>query len=287
MATKSGGQPQREKPARQKPTTQSKITDHTPQRAMASSPLASANIVDASAIDMSELVREVTRNIDGVMELKFSKLTDALEKIASSLEGQSKRITEAEQRISSVEDQIIALERRFEQVQSKQATMAEQLDDAESRSRRDNLRILNLLEGMEGEHPLQFFESWLPTVLGLPTTKGRIKFDLAHRTAGPRGDRPRPVIVKLHNSRDKLRILSAARKAKNLEHGGSRIFIHQDLSNAVRQKRRSFNDVVQKLIDKGVRFRMQFPARLVVQHNGAEHSFDSAEAARHFVDRLN
>ncbi len=287
MATKCGGQSQREKSARQRQITQSKITDHTPQHAMASSPLADANSVNASAMDMTELVWEVTRNINAVMEQKFSKLADALEKIASSLEGQSQRITEAEQQISTVEDQVVALERCLEQVQSRQVSMAEQLDDAENRSRWDNIRILNLKEGTEGEHPLQFFESWLPTTLGLPAAKGRIKLDRAHRAGGPRSDRPRPVIIKLHNSRDKLRILSAARKAKNLEHGGSRIFIHQDLSNAVRQKRRSFNDVVQKLIYKGIRFTMRFPARLVVQHNGAERSLDNAEEAQHFVDMLN
>lgn len=286
MATKSGGQSQREKSTRQRQTTQSKITDHTPQHTMASSPPADANVMDASPMDMTELVREVTRNIDEVMEQKFSKLTDALEKIASSLEGQCKRITEAEQRISTAEDRVVELERRLEQVESRQVIMAEQLDDAENRSRRDNIRILNLKEGTEGEHPLQFFESWLPSTLGFPADKGRIKLDRAHRAGGPRRDRPRPVIIRLHNSRDKPRILSAARKAKNLEHGGSRFFIHQDLSSAVRQKRRSFNDVVQKFIDKGIKFTMRFPARLVVQHNGAEHSWDNAEDARHFVDML-
>lgn len=162
--------------------------------------------------------------------------------------------------------------------------MAEQLDNAKNRSRRDNIRILNLKEGAEGDHPIQFLESWLPTTLGLTTAKGRIKLDRAHQTPGPRSDRPRLVIIKLHNSQDKLRILSAARKVKNLGHGGSRIFIHQDLSSAVRQKRRSFNKVVQKLIDKGIRFMMRFPARLVVQHNGTERSSESAEEVLHFLD---
>lgn len=202
---------------------------------MASTPPADANIMEVSAMDMSELVREVTQNICEVMEQKLSKLTDALDKIASSLEGQSKRITEAEQRVSTVEDQVAALELRLEQVESRQVAMAEQLDDAENRSRWDNIRILNLKEGTEGEHPLQFFESWLLMTLGLPAAKGCVKLDRVHRTARPRSDHPRPVIIKLHNSRDKLRILSAARKVKNLEHGGSRIFIHQDQSSAVRQ----------------------------------------------------
>ena len=94
------------------------------------------------------------------------------------------------------------------------------------------------------------------------------------------------VIIKLHNSRDKPRILAAARKAKNLEHGGSRIFIHQDLSNAVRLKRRSYNDVVRKFIDMDIRFMMRFPARLVIQHNGTERSFKDAKEAQRFLATL-
>lgn len=135
--------------------------------------------------------------------------------------------------------------------------------------------------------PLEFFESWLPKTLGLRAVKGRIKMARAHWTARPRSDHLRPVIIKLHNSREKPRILAAARKAKNMEHEGSRIFIHQDLSNAVRLKRRSYNDVVQKFVDKEIRFMMQFPARLMVQHNGTERSFNSTEEALCFVDTLN
>lgn len=232
MASKPGGKSQRERPAKLRQTIQSKITD-LPNMAPPSP--TSASMLEASATDMSELPREVTQNISEMMELKLAKLTDTLDRIASSLECQSKHITEAERRISAVDDQVAALELRLAQVENKQATMADQIDDAENRSRRDNLRILNLKEGTEGEHPLEFFESWLPKTLGLRAAKGRIKLDRAHRTAGPRSDRPRPVIIKLHNSRDKPRILAAVRKAKNLEHEGSRIFIHQDLSNAVRR----------------------------------------------------
>ena len=65
---------------------------------------------------------------------------------------------------------------------------------------------------------------------------------------------PRPMIIKLHNPRDKLRMMAAARKRPNLEHGGRRILIHQDLSPVVRGKRRAFNDVCRALISKGIRF---------------------------------
>ncbi|CAK6965404.1 uncharacterized protein LOC110014714 [Scomber scombrus] len=172
------------------------------------------------------------------------KLTDTLDKIASSLEGQAKRINEAKQQVSAVDDQVASLKLRLAQVENRQVTMADQIDNAENCSRRDNIQILNLKEGMKGEHLLEFFESWLPTKLGLSTAKGCKDWTAL---IGPPGrGMTRPVILKLHNSQNKPWIMAAAGKAKNLEHEGSCSFIHQDLSNAVRLKHHSYNDVVRK-----------------------------------------
>uniref|UniRef100_A0A3P9HGA3 Uncharacterized protein n=1 Tax=Oryzias latipes TaxID=8090 RepID=A0A3P9HGA3_ORYLA len=153
------------------------------------------------------------------MEDKFSKLSETLDRFSATLESHSKRekVTKTEKKIKELEAGMVEME---------------------NRSRRDNIRILNLKEGREGNQPLQFFESWLPTLLGLdanPAIKSRIKIDRAHRGLGPRNARPRPVIINLHNSRDKSWILTALRKKPTLEHDGQRIYIQQDLSAAARQ----------------------------------------------------
>lgn len=125
------------------------------------------------------------------------------------------------------------LDGRLAEAERKIKLMADCMNDMENRSRRNNICILNLKEDTEGKRPVNFFETWLPTVLGLqasPGAKNRIKIDLAHRRFGLRGAHPRPVIIKLHNSSDKLRIMAAMRAAPNLEHEGQRIVIHQDLS---------------------------------------------------------
>lgn len=241
------------------------------------------------ATDTKALIRELTQNFSDIVEKKLSQISGTLDRISTALENQSTRITEAEHRVSEVEDTVSSFETRLAAAEKKIKVMAEGLDDMENRSRRDNIRVLNLREGVEGKQPIQFFESWLPTVLGLdasPGSKGRIKIDRAHRSFGPRSGRPRPVIIKLHNSRDKLRIMAAVRAKPNLECDGQRVFIHQDLSAAVREKRRSFNDVCQALIDKNIRFSMRFPATLTVSHNGTERKFETRREAETFVNAL-
>ncbi|KAL4001600.1 solute carrier family 12 (sodium/chloride transporter), member 3 [Sarotherodon galilaeus] len=78
---------------------------------------------------------------------------------------------------------------RLAEAEEKIKIMAKSLDDLENRSRRDNIRIINLKEGAEGESPIQFFEAWLPATLALGnscTGKARIKLTV-HTGASAHG----------------------------------------------------------------------------------------------------
>uniref|UniRef100_A0A3Q0SXH5 L1 transposable element RRM domain-containing protein n=1 Tax=Amphilophus citrinellus TaxID=61819 RepID=A0A3Q0SXH5_AMPCI len=197
-----------------------------------------------------------------------ARISETLEKISTNLEGQSKCITEVEQRVSDIEDYMAGLETRLAETEKKVKQMADVMDDLENHCRRDNIRVLNLEEGTEGKNPIHC-----------------IKIDRAHRSLGTRGARPQPVIIALHNSRDKPRILAATRAKPNLEYEGRRIFIHQDLSSAVRERRRAFN-VCKALIDKRIRFNMRYPAVLSINLNGTEHRFQTRSEAEDFLKTL-
>ncbi|CAK6981891.1 unnamed protein product [Scomber scombrus] len=170
------------------------------------------------------------------------------------------------------------------------STMMEKTErsiDIEGRSRRDNILIFNLKENTEGRQPVTFFEKWLPTLLNLETKRGIIKIDRAHRSLGPpKPNRPSAVIIKLHNPRDKMRILAAAREKGPLTHEGQTIFIRRDLASGVKEMRRAFNGVCQRLIDMNIRFSMRFPATLSFSHRGKSHSFHSPKDALAYVDGL-
>lgn len=109
------------------------------------------------------------------------KFTEILEKISTMLIYQSKRIAEAERSVSEVEDVVSSLEGRLAKAEKKIKVLAANIEDIENWSRRDNIHAVNLKEGTEGKHPIHFFETWLPTVLGLaasPSAKNCIKNQL-------------------------------------------------------------------------------------------------------------
>lgn len=88
------------------------------------------------------------------------------------------------------------------------------VDDLENRSRRCNLRLVGLPEGMEGGDPVTFMETWLPSyLLNLTTKTGMIKLDRAHGSPALRpgaNQRARPLIMKLHYFADKQQVMAAA-----------------------------------------------------------------------------
>uniref|UniRef100_A0A3B3III1 L1 transposable element RRM domain-containing protein n=1 Tax=Oryzias latipes TaxID=8090 RepID=A0A3B3III1_ORYLA len=211
----------------------------------------------------ASIAQTVTERIGELMEEKFLDLRSTVDRLNGRIDDNTRRITESENRISEDEDRITSLENQVSELQQKVKTLTERCDDGENRSRRENIRIIGLKEGSEGQSSVTFFESWLPEVLGMETKRRVIKLDRAHRAFGPpKEDRCRPVIIKLHNFTDKQRILTAAREKGEIIYKGSRIYIRQDFSAQVREARQNFNGMCQRLIKRGVRFSMRYPATL-------------------------
>ncbi len=80
-----------------------------------------------------------------------------------------------------------ALESQVTELEQKVKTLFDRSEDNENRSRRDNIRIIGLKEGTEGQAS-EFFETWLPDILGLEIKRATVKIDRVHRTLGlPKG----------------------------------------------------------------------------------------------------
>jgi len=134
---------------------------------------------------------------------------------------------------------------------------------AENYSRRLNVRVVGLAEGTERGQPVEFFESWLPCVLKMPTKAGRIKLERAHRSLAPKPDpnrRPRSLLLRFHAFRDKQRVMEAAHQASQdggLTYDGSKISFYSDFS--LMKKRKGYNAVKQRLRERGMPYARGFP----------------------------
>lgn len=225
----------------------------------------------------------------------------ALTKIAGDMEGlaEIRRSTAAvETKLSTLITRIEDVEKRVEFLESaeleRQATSAtkadveliwDKLEDLENRSRRNNVRFIGIPEGKEGADTAKFLEELLP---GLLTIDGTLEIERAHRVASQQqsrqGDRPRPILAKFLRSSDRERVLRAARIKGKLSWGNNTIMLFPDYARATQMKRDKFRECKKMLHERGVSFRLLFPAKLKIETKDGVKTFECPRKAMAFIE---
>lgn len=145
-----------------------------------------------------------------------------------SLTNLGEHVSEMEQRVGANEDNLSNLLTRVEKLENDKLHLMSKVEDLENRSRSLNLRFIRVPEGVEGCDMLDFMARLIPQVLGQDSFPTLPAMERAHRTPTLlQGDKPspRPILIKLLNFQDKVKILRLAREKKELLFNGSHIFI--------------------------------------------------------------
>ncbi|KAK5868145.1 hypothetical protein PBY51_009185 [Eleginops maclovinus] len=108
---------------------------------------------------------DIIQILDGIRN-DFSTKTDmvlkAIQDVKRDVQDFSARMDEAEVRISSVEDPVNSEKGTTDALVKQVTLLTNKLDELENRSRRSNLRLVNVPEKMEGNDAVAFLEKWLP-----------------------------------------------------------------------------------------------------------------------------
>uniref|UniRef100_A0AAV2LMA7 Uncharacterized protein n=1 Tax=Knipowitschia caucasica TaxID=637954 RepID=A0AAV2LMA7_KNICA len=175
-------------------------------------PPALAPVQPVQSLDVDSLVERITAEVLKALEASLDKKIDPVllktQTCTSDIASLDTRISGAEQRISVQKDVTESHHAKLSEMELKLEAALEKIDDSENRGRRCNLSIVGLEEGSEGTNPVSFFKSWLPALVGESDNfkGGVVKIDRCHHALSrrpPAGQRPRAVIMKLHNFQDK------------------------------------------------------------------------------------
>ncbi|KAJ1084525.1 hypothetical protein NDU88_004672 [Pleurodeles waltl] len=150
---------------------------------------------------MERILHEITavsHRIEG-MDCSISSLTLETKSMRSDIAGFQSRVTGLEHRMGSLETLIVASRDRDRDL----LYLRSKLTDLEDRSRRDNIRLLGILENEEGTDMQTFLSSTLSKLTSLDFDPP-LEIQRAHRVGPKRSDtslRPRPIIACLlcHN----------------------------------------------------------------------------------------
>lgn len=229
---------------------------------------------------INNLKSEFSTRLDGILT--------AVEEIRKELVDCTERITETETRLSTVEDGQAKLQETVQSLEKRNKALEDKVIDLETRSRLNNLRLVNLPEGAEVPDPCSFLEGWLPEALDLAPLRCPIVLERAHRV-GPRRDTeesPRTLIMKFQNYKQKMLVMKAAKAKKDVLYKNQHVRLYNDLATEVHRQRRKYDTVRQQLRNLGLRHGIIPPAKLVVTYREQTRTFNMPTEAQEFINQI-
>lgn len=239
--------------------------------------------------ELAKLRKDVTSELTASLITAMAPIQATLQKITDTVATHSTTITEMETALTAQSDGITTLEHEVAALKSKLETTTQvneklqlAVEDLVSRSKRQNLRVIGIPEGTEGDDARLFMTALFKKVVG-DDQLDTMELDRAHRSLGPKPPQgSRPFIVRFHKYSQKECVLRWAKKNRDISYQGHPIRIFEDFSATLAKKRATFNKVKSLLFKDGIRFGLSYPARLRVTINGQTHMFESAEEAERF-----
>ncbi|KAL0198383.1 hypothetical protein M9458_006923, partial [Cirrhinus mrigala] len=173
---------------------------------------------------------------------QYKDVLAAVKEVREDFSSFAGRLTEAESRIGQAEDDISDLQGRVSKLERTALDLASALDLAECRSRRSNIRILGLPNGIEGNIPVSFLENWLPQVLGADSFPAPWQSGWKHT-------------LKAKNNDTEISQLCRQRKVMFQNH---HIMFFPDLSPEVLKRRKRFDDVKRELRRRNIKLLVNY-----------------------------
>lgn len=165
--------------------------------------------------------------------------------------------------------------------------MEMKLADMEDRSRRCNIRIIGLKEGVEGSNAIQYLSHSLP-IWFTKLADVQVEIMRAHRIYSESSKKNvntnRTLIFNVLRYTTRQAILQAARK-NPLSIDGRRIRFSPDYSNYTVKRRQAFRQAMDSARARGLDFFLLYPATLKIKEGTQYVAFTSAEDAEDYVNR--
>lgn len=237
---------------------------------------------------MSSVILTAINDMKTEFSTRFDGILSAIENVRKDITDCAERVTEAETRISTTEDNVASLQTKVQVLENKNKDLEEKLLDLETRSRRSNLRLVNLPEGAEGDDACGFLENWLPDALELSLGRTKLTVERAHRI-GPRAHNspsPRTLIMKFLNFRDKELVMRAAKTKREVRYKNQAVRFFQDVAAGVHKKQKEFDEVRRQLRSMGLRYGIIPPVRLIVTYKERSFIFNNRVEAEDFIKRI-
>ncbi|CAL1592182.1 unnamed protein product [Knipowitschia caucasica] len=246
--------------------------------------------ISAFTTVLTDKLAETKAELPAEIKDTYSKYETKLNAVQATVDDHATRISGLERSADDTTTDVTDVQAKLSELVGDNAKLKAKVMDLESRSRRNNIRIVGLPEDVEGVKPTAFFSQLLVDVLGADTLPSPPRLDRAHRTLaakpGPQG-RPRAVVICFHHFETRELVVRASRKLRGkLKYKDSAIHIFEDYIPEVMEQRNRYRDVMKSLYELGCRPALRYPAKLfVVLEDGSKKHLSSVKEATDFISR--
>ncbi|CAH2283843.1 Hypothetical predicted protein [Pelobates cultripes] len=226
--------------------------------------------------DLQALLLDATTDIKAHTAVELDRPLQALK---SDIEALSRRTDQTEARLTTLADTSRSHSQDITYLHRKIASLEEDLEDLNNRSRRNNIRVRGLPESVSVPPDrlqttlVDLFRSLLPE---------------AHRALRApvfSPATPRDVIVRLHRFPVKELLLWKARQNPPL-YQGKKVAFFQDLAPLTLKKRRDLRQLTLTLTHYGIRYMWGHPFKLVIRKENQTHILSTASEMAPFAASL-
>ncbi|KAJ1138487.1 hypothetical protein NDU88_004870 [Pleurodeles waltl] len=228
-------------------------------------------------------ISAVGRKLEG-MDSAMVALTAETRSMHLEIAGFQSQISGLDQQVTTVETQVVSWTYSGQEL----IYLCSKLTDLEDRSRRNNIHLSGLPEGIEGTDLISYLQDILPKLTGI-TFNPPLEFERVHRLGPKRQDgkgRPRSIIACLLRHGQARQLLQTARVQGPLWLGTLEIRLSADFSKETVDRQRAFLSLRPRLRHLHVKFGLFEPARMWITKNGESQTFIDPEDLRTFLDRL-
>ena len=204
----------------------------------------------------------------------------------NTLEGINNRITEAEERISELEDKMVEITVRKQNKEKRMKRIEDSLRDLWDNIKRTNIQIIGVPEEEEkkkgtekifDEITVENFPNMGKEIVNQVQEVQRVPYRI-----NPRRNTPRHILIKLSKIKHKEKKLTAAREKQHIIHKGIPIRLTADLSAETLQARREWQDIFKVMKEKNLQPRLLYSARISFSFDGEIKSFTDKQKLRQF-----
>lgn len=203
--------------------------------------------ISVSKIDgIEKMVHNINSKVNDLeakvktMDSKVTECEKSSQFVSNEFEKTKKDLKSANDDLKRLNGKCKDFEKAVDALETKNKTLEDKANDLEFRSLRENLLFHGIPEG-PNENCEHLVQQFITDILEIGQM---VKIDRAHRLGKPRG-KIRPIVVKLHNYKDRELIrTTAADKSEKLKDLKQGVGVQQ--TKAVLQKRRDMNAVFER-----------------------------------------